>query len=64
MQTVAVPPGSCLIAEMQFPVPGEVKLVDHALSRVTSKGMLGIIAIEGEPQLDIFNPDLPGDAAN
>ncbi len=64
VQTVAVPPGSCLIAEMQFPVPGEVKLVDHALSRVTSKGMLGIIAIEGEPQLDIFNPDLPGDAAN
>lgn len=63
VQTVAVPPGSCLIAEMEFPVPGSVQLVDHALSRVVSKGMLGIIEVEGEARPDIFNPDLPGDPA-
>lgn len=64
VQTVAVPPGSCLIVEAEFPVPGEVSLVDHALSRVVSKGMLGIIEIEGEAQPDIFNPDLPGESTN
>jgi nitrite reductase (NO-forming) len=64
VQTVAVPPGSCLIAEMEFPVPGLVKLVDHALSRVVGKGMLGIIEVEGEPRPDIFTPDLPGDPAS
>ncbi len=61
VQTVAVPPGSCLIAEMEFPVPSHIKLVDHALTRVVSKGMLGMIEVTGEAQPDIFMPDLPGD---
>jgi len=61
VQTVAVPPGSCAILEMEFPLPQDVKLVDHAITRVLSKGMLGVIHVEGEPQPDIFNPDLPGD---
>jgi len=64
VQTVAVPPGSCLVVEAEFPVPGEVRLVDHALSRVVSKGMLGIIEIEGDAQPDIFNPNLPGESTN
>lgn len=61
LQTVGVPPGSCVVTEMEFPVPGTVKLVDHALTRVVSKGMLGAIEVAGEPQPDIFDPDLPGD---
>lgn len=61
VQTMSVPPGSCGAFEMDFPVPGQVKLVDHALSRVVSKGMLGIIEISGDPVPDIFDPDLPGD---
>ena len=64
VQTVAVPPGSCAIVEMEFPLPQDVKLVDHAITRVLSKGMLGVIHVEGEPQPDIFNPDLPGDPAS
>jgi len=59
VQTMAVPPGSCGVFEMEFPVPGEVKLVDHALSRVARKGMLGVIEVEGPDQVAIFNPN-PG----
>lgn len=61
VQTVLVPPGSCVVAEMEFPVPGAVKLVDHALTRVVSKGMLGVIEVSGEEQPDIYQPDLPDD---
>lgn len=60
VQTMAVPPGSCGVFEMDFPVPGEVKLVDHALSRVVRKGMLGIIQVEGPEQLALFDPDPSG----
>jgi nitrite reductase (NO-forming) len=42
-------------------VPGDARLVDHALTRVVSKGMLGIIEVAGEPVPEIFEPDLPGD---
>ena len=49
---------------MEFPLPQDVKLVDHAITRVLSKGMLGVIHVEGEPQPDIFTPDLPGDPAS
>ncbi|MFZ1755199.1 MAG: copper-containing nitrite reductase [Caldilineaceae bacterium] len=61
VQTMSVPPGSCGVFEMEFPVPGQVKLVDHAITRVVSKGMLGIIEVEGPEQPDIFNPTLPGE---
>lgn len=58
VQTCHVAPGSCGIFEMDFPVPGPVKLVDHALSRVAHKGMLGIINVEGTKQADIFDADI------
>lgn len=55
LQTVQVAPGSTGVLELEFPVPEIVKLVDHALTRVTTKGMLGEIQVEGNPQLAIFN---------
>ena len=58
VQTCQVAPGSCGIFEMDFPVPGAVKLVDHSLSRVAHKGMLGVIAVEGKEQPDIFAANL------
>ncbi len=58
VQTCHVAPGSCGIFEMDFPVPGPVKLVDHALSRVAHKGMLGIINVEGKKRPDIFDADI------
>ncbi len=62
VQTASVPPGSCLVAEMEFEVPGPVKLVDHALSRVARKGMLGVIDVKGQERSDIF--DAGGEATS
>jgi nitrite reductase (NO-forming) len=57
IQTTPVMPGSCTIATMHFAVPGPVKLVDHALSRVARKGFMAVIAAEGEEQPDVFDPN-------
>ncbi|HKK44833.1 MAG TPA: copper-containing nitrite reductase [Balneolaceae bacterium] len=54
LQTCRVAPGSTGVFELEFPVPGTIKLVDHSLSRVIRKGMLGLIKVEGEEQPDIF----------
>lgn len=59
IQTIGVPPGSCLVAEMDTPVPETIKLVDHALSRVARKGLLAEIKVNGEKEPDIFEPE-PG----
>jgi nitrite reductase (NO-forming) len=57
VETAPVVPGSVAIAEIDTPVPGPIKVVDHALSRVVNKGMLGVIQVEGEAEPEIFNPD-------
>ncbi|WP_336325819.1 copper-containing nitrite reductase [Halovenus sp. HT40] len=57
VETAPVVPGSVAIAEIDTPVPGPIKLVDHALSRVARKGMLGIINVEGEAEPEIFDPE-------
>jgi len=56
VQTASVPPGSTLVAEMEMEVPGPVKLVDHALSRVSRKGMMGVIDVKGSERTEIFDP--------
>jgi nitrite reductase (NO-forming) len=56
VQTTPVPPGSAAVTTMSFPVPGEFKLVDHALSRVARKGALAIVTAEGEEDHDVFDP--------
>lgn len=45
------------VAALSFDVPGPVKLVDHALSRVARKGMLAVIEAEGEAQPEVFDSD-------
>jgi nitrite reductase (NO-forming) len=57
VETAPVAPGSVAIAEIDTPVPGPIKLVDHALSRVARKGMLGVIAVTGDPEPDVFDPE-------
>lgn len=57
VQTMMVPPGSCGIFEMDYPVPSTVHLVDHALSRVEYKGMGADIEVEGTPDKSIYDPD-------
>ncbi len=57
IQTIDVPPGSCLVAEMDTHVPETIKLVDHALSRVARKGMLAEIKVNGTKNTEIFDPN-------
>ncbi|MDS0475235.1 copper-containing nitrite reductase [Natrinema sp. 1APR25-10V2] len=57
IETTPVSPGTTTAGVMEFPVPGPVKIVDHALSRVVHRGALGIVDVEGEPKPEIFNPD-------
>ncbi|QPV64836.1 nitrite reductase, copper-containing [Halosimplex litoreum] len=57
IQTTPVQPGSTAIATMHYPVPGPIKLVDHALSRVARKGALAVIDVEGEANPEIFDPN-------
>ena len=60
MQTVTVAPGSTLVGDLALPVPGAVKLVDHAITRVVRKGMMGVLDVAGPAQPSIFKPMLPG----
>ncbi|MFB6142221.1 MAG: copper-containing nitrite reductase [Halorientalis sp.] len=60
IQTMKVPPGSCMIGEMETPVPERIKLVDHALSRVARRGLLAEVDVLGSEQPDTFDPDFGG----
>lgn len=54
VQTQPVAPGSCLVADLELPVPQTIKLVDHALSRVAHKDLFAEIKVEGEEKPEIF----------
>ncbi|THE64982.1 nitrite reductase, copper-containing [Salinadaptatus halalkaliphilus] len=57
VETAPIAPGTVVAGEMELPVPGPIKLVDHALSRVLHKGMMGVIDVEGEPNPDVYDDD-------
>lgn len=57
VETTPVAPGTVAAAEIDTPVPGPIKLVDHALSRVRFKGALAVLDVDGDPDDDIYNPD-------
>ncbi|MXV64236.1 nitrite reductase, copper-containing [Natronorubrum sp. JWXQ-INN-674] len=57
VEGAALPAGTTGVGEMELPVPGPVKLVDHALSRTVRKGLLAEVEVEGEEDTDIYNPD-------
>lgn len=56
IQTQPVPPGSTMIATLDFPVPGDFKLLDHAVTRAIHKGCLAIIHAEGPENPELFAP--------
>ncbi|MGN8217904.1 copper-containing nitrite reductase [Halococcus morrhuae DSM 1307] len=56
VQTMKVPPGSCMVGEMDLPVPSRIKLVDHALTRVTRRGLLAEIDVTGPERPEVFDP--------
>jgi nitrite reductase (NO-forming) len=53
VQTVLVPPGGSAVVQFTVNVPGDYKLVDHALSRA-SKGGVGTLHVEGAANPRIF----------
>ncbi|MET4081981.1 nitrite reductase (NO-forming) [Pedobacter sp. UYP30] len=55
IQTIGVSPGSCAVLEMEFPVAETIKLADHSLSRVVSKGLMAVIEVEGTADTEIFD---------
>lgn len=57
IEGTAAPAGTTSFGTMDLKVPGPIHLVDHALSRVVRRGLLATIAVDGEPDEDIFNPD-------
>jgi nitrite reductase (NO-forming) len=53
-QTTLVPAGGGTVVELVGYVPATLVLVDHALSRAVDKGAIGLIAVSGEPNHEIF----------
>jgi plastocyanin len=54
VQTISVPPGGATIVQFKVDVPGDYKLVDHALGRV-AKGAVGTLKVTGKNDPDIFD---------
>ncbi len=55
VQTTLVPPGGSTIVEFVPKVPGNLTLVDHSLTRAFNKGAVGLLAVSGEPQPEIYS---------
>jgi nitrite reductase (NO-forming) len=55
VQTTNVPAGGSTIVEFTPKVPGNLTLVDHALTRAFNKGAIGLMAITGPEQADIYS---------
>ncbi|MEO6182881.1 MAG: copper-containing nitrite reductase, partial [Verrucomicrobiota bacterium] len=51
VQTTLVPAGGSTMVEFKVEVPGTYVLVDHSLFRAFNKGALGMLKVEGAPDL-------------
>jgi nitrite reductase (NO-forming) len=60
-ETVLVPPGSAVVAELTMPVPGVYPMVDHALWRA-ARGAVGLLHVDpvGVWPQDTYDPPPPG----
>jgi len=55
VQTTMIPSGGAVVVEFGVEVPGTYILVDHSLFRSFNKGALGMLKVEGEPNLAIYS---------
>jgi len=55
VQTTLVPAGGAMIAEFKLDVPGSYVLVDHSIFRAFNKGALGVLKVDGPPNLAIYS---------
>lgn len=63
VQTILVPSGGATIVQFQIDVPGDYKLVDHSISRV-SLGAVGTLHADGPANPDVFDAGAAGAAAS
>lgn len=54
IQTVTVPAGGAVIAEITSKVPGNYTFLDHAIARI-ERGLAGVLTVEGPPNPEIYN---------
>jgi nitrite reductase (NO-forming) len=55
VQTTIVPAGGSAMVEFGVEVPGTFVLVDHALFRAFNKGALGMLKVEGTPDIAVYS---------
>ncbi len=55
VQTTIVPAGGSAIVDFKLEVPGTFILVDHALFRAFNKGALGMLKVDGPPNLLVYS---------
>ncbi len=55
VQTTIVPAGGSAMVEFTVEVPGTFILVDHSLFRAFNKGALGMLKVEGAPNLLVYS---------
>jgi nitrite reductase (NO-forming) len=55
VQTTLVPPGGAVVVDLEFDVPANYILVDHALTRAFHKGAIGIIQVTGAEDTAVYN---------
>ena len=54
LQTLSVPPGAGVVAEVRFQAPGVYTLVDHSLFRAFNKGALAQFRVTGPAAPDVY----------
>ena len=57
IETAPVVSGTTAAGEMEFPVLGLVKIIEHALTRAARHGALDITNVSGEPTRDVSTED-------
>jgi nitrite reductase (NO-forming) len=55
VQTTEIPAGGAGMVEFKVEVPGTYVLVDHALFRAFNKGALGMLKVDGPPDLLVYS---------
>ncbi|MBX6364376.1 MAG: nitrite reductase, copper-containing [Gemmatimonadetes bacterium] len=54
VQTTLIPAGGAAIVEFRAEEPGDYTLVDHSIFRAFNKGALGLLKVDGQPNLAIY----------
>lgn len=55
VQTTLIPAGGSAMVTFRTEVPGNYVLVDHSITRAFNKGAVGILKVEGEPDLEVYS---------